>query len=216
MTVNIAVAAIRNQKGEYLLQRRSITREFPSHWEFPGGKLNPDEDSQTALRREVKEELGIKIMFDPTHDNQPFVTALFPLPLMTNRCYAQGFLCTAVNPPIILEDQDELIWKYPELLGQLSKQTPFTRVMSSYLETVQFTRWNNDISRHYPNNDLSGVGLYTPCKCGHRKIEHNPGAGNCHKCKCILYYAQTQNQTKDSQVTQIPDLPLSDIIKSDD
>ena len=44
-----------------------ITRRFPdSHqggkWEFPGGKVEPEEDTLSALKRELREELGIEVV----------------------------------------------------------------------------------------------------------------------------------------------------------
>jgi 8-oxo-dGTP diphosphatase len=44
-----------------------ITRRFPdSHqggkWEFPGGKVGPGEDALSALKRELREELGIEVL----------------------------------------------------------------------------------------------------------------------------------------------------------
>jgi 8-oxo-dGTP diphosphatase len=34
---------------------------FPLHWEFPGGKIEPNESPAQALRREIHEEIGCRI-----------------------------------------------------------------------------------------------------------------------------------------------------------
>lgn len=40
-------------------------------WDLPGGRLNKDEDPQTGLRREIKEELGIEVIL-----KEPFYTCV--------------------------------------------------------------------------------------------------------------------------------------------
>ena len=37
---------------------------IPNRWEFPGGKVENDEDIYSALEREISEELGCKIETD--------------------------------------------------------------------------------------------------------------------------------------------------------
>ena len=55
-------AVIRDDAGRWLLVRRSSQcKHFPGTWELPGGKMDPGETLDVALRREVKEETGLTI-----------------------------------------------------------------------------------------------------------------------------------------------------------
>ncbi len=55
------VAAVIERNGRYLITRRRPSAVLPLLWEFPGGKVEPNEDDQTALMREVMHRLGVKI-----------------------------------------------------------------------------------------------------------------------------------------------------------
>ena len=44
-----------------LLAQRSAEKSFPLQWEFPGGKIDEGENSESALRRELFEELNIEV-----------------------------------------------------------------------------------------------------------------------------------------------------------
>jgi 8-oxo-dGTP diphosphatase len=57
----VVAAALTNQSGEILLQKRSEGRFMAGLWEFPGGKVEAGESPESALRRELKEELGILV-----------------------------------------------------------------------------------------------------------------------------------------------------------
>jgi len=61
MLIQVAVAVIINNKDEILISRRSAEQHQGNKWEFPGGKVEIDETSSEALRREINEELGIDV-----------------------------------------------------------------------------------------------------------------------------------------------------------
>ena len=50
-----------NHDKSILLAQRSAEKSFPLQWEFPGGKIDEGENSESALRRELFEELNIEV-----------------------------------------------------------------------------------------------------------------------------------------------------------
>jgi 8-oxo-dGTP diphosphatase len=59
--VDVAVGVLIDADGRFLLTSRPEGKVYAGHWEFPGGKLEPGETVEQALRRELHEELGITI-----------------------------------------------------------------------------------------------------------------------------------------------------------
>lgn len=55
------VAAVIERDGHVLIAQRKRTAQHPLKWEFPGGKVEPDEVPEAALVRELKEELAINV-----------------------------------------------------------------------------------------------------------------------------------------------------------
>ncbi len=60
-SLHVAVAVIVNDRGEVLIAKRPEHLHQGGLWEFPGGKLEPGEVVTQALRRELDEELGVRI-----------------------------------------------------------------------------------------------------------------------------------------------------------
>jgi 8-oxo-dGTP diphosphatase len=54
------VAGLIVQEERLLVCQRTENAAFPLKWEFPGGKVEKEETREDALRRELKEELGIE------------------------------------------------------------------------------------------------------------------------------------------------------------
>jgi 8-oxo-dGTP diphosphatase len=53
------VAALIVRENKILICQRTRHQTMPLKWEFPGGKIEPGEKPEEALRRELEEELGI-------------------------------------------------------------------------------------------------------------------------------------------------------------
>jgi mutator protein MutT len=51
--------------GRLLITQRRLNDHLGGLWEFPGGKVEPEESFQTCLVRELREELGIEIQVGP-------------------------------------------------------------------------------------------------------------------------------------------------------
>ncbi|WP_226582159.1 (deoxy)nucleoside triphosphate pyrophosphohydrolase [Halobacillus litoralis] len=83
-TVTVVAAIIENEKNEILCALRSPEMSIPNQWEFPGGKVEEGENLQTALEREIEEELSCNIeakdiFNDHTHEYDAFIIRLIAL-----------------------------------------------------------------------------------------------------------------------------------------
>lgn len=69
----LVAAAVIERDGRYLITRRQPGVHLAGHWEFPGGKCEPDETLHTCLCRELREELNVgvtvgDVLLTTTHD----------------------------------------------------------------------------------------------------------------------------------------------------
>lgn len=60
-TIRVVAALIESGEGLVLITQRRAEAFMPLKWEFPGGKVEPGETDQQALKREIQEELGITV-----------------------------------------------------------------------------------------------------------------------------------------------------------
>src|ERR1700683_1013858 len=60
MKTVVVAAAVIVEGGRVLLTQRKAGTHLAGAWEFPGGKVEPGEDPREALRRELREEIGVE------------------------------------------------------------------------------------------------------------------------------------------------------------
>ena len=59
--MHVAAGILRDVNGRILITERMGDGPFTGLWEFPGGKIVSGETAVVALRRELREELGITV-----------------------------------------------------------------------------------------------------------------------------------------------------------
>ncbi len=57
----VAAAALIDPQNRVLLAQRPAGKDMAGLWEFPGGKIRAQETSESALVRELREELAISV-----------------------------------------------------------------------------------------------------------------------------------------------------------
>jgi len=89
-----------------LVARRSAPEHLAGLWEFPGGKVEPGEEPEAALVRELSEELGIGVRLGPELP----AAARGGWPLNERASMRVWFAEVSDGEPRPLEDHDELQW----------------------------------------------------------------------------------------------------------
>ena len=106
------VAAIIEREGRILICRRTGKQLHAMKWEFPGGKIEPGENPEQALARELEEELGIRrasgkeiTRYEFCYPAKPPIRLIF-------------FRVTAYEGEPVNRIFHEMLWESPERLRE--------------------------------------------------------------------------------------------------
>lgn len=105
------VAAIIYKDGAYFATQRGYG-EFEGMWEFPGGKIEPGESREVALKREIQEELGVDIIIENLLCTTEYDYTSFHL---TMHCY----LCSVTSDEMELREHKSASWLTSETLDSV-------------------------------------------------------------------------------------------------
>jgi mutator protein MutT len=104
------VAAIIRKSGRILITQRLDNVHLAGLWEFPGGKVEPGESAEAALRREIREEIGIEI-----HIEGEFLAVEHDYPTKSVRL--RFFNCSVAGGEAHPREVADLRWVEPRELG---------------------------------------------------------------------------------------------------
>ena len=100
--IEVVAAIIHDDEGRIFATQRGYG-EWKDWWEFPGGKMEPGESPQDALKREIWEELSTEIKV-----NEYFCTVEYDYPQfhLTMHCY----LCSLITEALNLNEHEAARW----------------------------------------------------------------------------------------------------------
>jgi len=100
-TIEVVAAII--VEGERIFATQRGYGEFKDGWEFPGGKLEPGETPEEALKREIKEELATEIEVGELLTTVEYDYPAFHL---TMHC----FMCKVISGDLVLLEHEAAKW----------------------------------------------------------------------------------------------------------
>lgn len=123
------VCAIIYNDDKILIAQRSERMALPLKWEFPGGKIEKGEDKNTALQREIKEELDMDIevgeALEPIiYHYENFSISLYP------------YLCTSSSKKFIKREHREICWEKIENLKKYDWAAADVPVVNTLLTVI--------------------------------------------------------------------------------
>lgn len=109
-TINVVAAVIFKDDKVFTTQRGY--GEFKDGWEFPGGKVEPGESPEDALRREIREELEVDVNVGDLIDTIEYDYPAFHLSM---KCFA----CTIAGGSPHLLEHEAAKWLKSTQLGSV-------------------------------------------------------------------------------------------------
>jgi 8-oxo-dGTP diphosphatase len=103
----MVTAAVIERDGKVLIAKRKKGWRFAGKWEFPGGKIEPNETPEECLHRELREELDIETKIGDFFCSSTYAYPHATVQLLVYRAFH-------VSGEYTLHDHQEIRWVLPE------------------------------------------------------------------------------------------------------
>lgn len=113
MTVIEVAAGLIHRDGRYLIARRKAGVHLAGYWEFPGGKREAGESLEECLRRELHEELNVRV---DTPVPYRIIRHEYPEKIVE----LHFFRCAIESGEAEALDCAEICWVFPEEFSQFT------------------------------------------------------------------------------------------------
>lgn len=128
-TIKVVAAIIVNNNKIFATQRGY--GEFKGGWEFPGGKIEPNETAEQAIVREIREELDTTIEVVSFFDTIEYDYETFHLSM-------DCFICAVKEGHLVLKEHEAAKWldrEHLDSVNWLPADISIIEKLKSYLTT---------------------------------------------------------------------------------
>lgn len=146
-SLDVVAAIISNSQGKILFaQKLATAKNNPLLWEFPGGKVESGESFETALVREIHEELNLNIYIEKPFMTHSFVSEsstinpLTSLPIdhsSKQMIHLHVYLVKSATNDFQLNDHQQCLWLKKEKAQELN----FAPADIAIFQKLLITNW---------------------------------------------------------------------------
>lgn len=155
MINKIVVCGVIVKDGKVLCLKRGDMGDFPNKWEFPGGKVEKNEESVDALKRELFEELNVNIKVDGLIDVINYQYENFSVTL-------HFYLCELISDSVTLNVHSDSKWLEFDELNNIDFLKANYEVLDKVKKIVKIEKDKSDINELL-NNDFNNEKCYNLC-----------------------------------------------------
>ena len=179
-SIPVVAGVIRDAAGRVLVAERPAGKHLAGFWEFPGGKNDPGETSLDALRRELAEELGIRV-----DAAEPLIAVPWSYP--EKRIVLDAWIVTAYAGEVHAREHEALRWVDPADLANLP-MPPADRPIVTALRLPERYLVTPTLASN--GRDALLAGIERACLAGIRLIQLRQPTWTRHEIESLAAHAR--------------------------